>query len=137
MLYPNIEVKHMTVKLPVNLGALIRNYRKINNLTRDQFAVKVDISKSLIRDLENGKHDNVTIGTLGIIVKELGLGTLNMTNMDSPSPEQLHKHQMIQNINAKLYLEDPLIIQIFAATFNLEIEKIKQNIETYEKATKR
>lgn len=119
------------VTFPVNLGKMISVYRKKNNLSRPKFADKIHVSASLIRDIEKGRHENVTLATLSLILEELGVLSITLSINESLSQDE-YKEKIIKNINAPLYLEDPRVLKVLEDSIDLEIAKIKRTIHSLE-----
>ena len=56
------------------IGQNIKKYRKLNNLTQEELAIKCNLSYGFIKNLESKKvHTTISIETLNLIAKNLNV----------------------------------------------------------------
>lgn len=72
--------------MPTVLGDKIRSLRKTNGLSLDQLAVKADISKSYLWELENRDAANPTMDKLSQIAAQLNVTAEFLLDKEEVSP---------------------------------------------------
>jgi transcriptional regulator with XRE-family HTH domain len=97
---------------PEDLAALIRHDREKKGLSQKDYADKVGIGVNTLKDLEQKKHTNPKLSTLGLLAKELDMPTMELHFFDHPAQEEdTAKKKDIQTITNLLQQENPNVIK--------------------------
>ncbi len=86
--------------LKQNLGKNIKHYRKLNNLTQEQFADLIGIDYKNVSKIENG-NNYPSPDTLTSIVRVLNIDFYELFVFDNPIPYEEMKGEIIKSLENK------------------------------------
>lgn len=115
---------------PEDLAALIRHDREKKELSQKEYAEKVGIGVNTLKDLEQKKHTNPKLSTLGLLAKELDMPTMELHFFDHPAREEdTAKKKDIQTITNLLQQENPIVIKAIKDIYPQAIPFIQKLIK--------
>lgn len=115
---------------PEDLAALIRHDREKKGLSQKDYAEKVGIGVNTLKDLEQKKHTNPKLSTLGLLAKELDMPTMELHFFDHPAREEdTAKKKDIQSITNLLQQENPNVIKAIKEIYPQAIPFIQKLIK--------